>query len=165
MEVSDSAYLLYETFRACFHRRGIHISTSNICHAFILICELERGIPSVSISFYCIICARPPADVYTAALVSSLGRAVIRRYGCRACQRLSRHKNSRLCHTLMALKLGNSFLASSSLTGGATITSSPGTQLIGVVMRCLSPVCRESTMRRTSVKFVVSCRSSAPSDA
>ena len=47
-------------------------------------------------------------------------------------------------------KSGNSFLASSLVTGGATMTSSPGTQLMGVVMRYLSPVCSESTMRRTS---------------
>jgi hypothetical protein len=65
--------------------------------------------------------------------------------------------------------LGKSFSASSPLTDGWTMTSSPvdcvsfystqnfvlqnyspGTQLIGVVMRCLSPVWRESTMRRTS---------------
>jgi hypothetical protein len=46
--------------------------------------------------------------------------------------------------------LGKSFSASSPLTEGWTMTSSPGTQLIGVVTRCLSPVWRESTMRRTS---------------
>lgn len=47
-------------------------------------------------------------------------------------------------------KLGNSCLASSLETGGATMTSSPTTQLTGVVIRYLSPVWRESMMRRTS---------------
>ena len=50
----------------------------------------------------------------------------------------------------MILKSGNRVLASSFLTEGCTITSSPGTQLIGVVMRCLSPVWSESTTRSTS---------------
>lgn len=68
----------------------------------------------------------------TAALVSSCGNGVKRRYG------------------LTTLILGNSFSASGLLTLGCTMTSSPGTQLIGVVTRCLSPVCSESTMRRTS---------------
>jgi hypothetical protein len=45
---------------------------------------------------------------------------------------------------------GKRVLASSLETGGATMTSSPGTQLMGVVMRYLSPVWRESMMRRTS---------------
>ncbi len=72
----------------------------------------------------------PPAQ--TAALVFSFGRGVSRRYG------------------FTALKLGNSILACSSLTDGAIITSSPGSQLIGVVTLCMSPVCSESTIRSTS---------------
>lgn len=68
------------------------------------------------------------------------------------------------------LTLGKIFWASSVLIEGWTMTSSPvykvrlsfterilemcknlpGTQLIGVVILCLSPVWRESTMRRTS---------------
>lgn len=47
-------------------------------------------------------------------------------------------------------KSGNSSLACSLLTLGWTMTSSPGTQLMGVVILCLSPVWSESTMRRTS---------------
>ena len=47
-------------------------------------------------------------------------------------------------------KSGKRVLASSSFTDGCTMTSSPGTQLIGVVTRCLSPVWRESSTRRTS---------------
>jgi len=72
---------------------------------------------------------------FHAALVFSLGRGVTLRYG------------------LMILKSGNISLACSSLMVGCTITSSPGTQLIGVVTLCLSPVCSESTMRRTSAVF------------
>lgn len=41
-------------------------------------------------------------------------------------------------------------MASSPLMEGWTMTSSPGTQLTGVVTRCLSPVCRESMTRRIS---------------
>lgn len=48
------------------------------------------------------------------------------------------------------LNSGNSSLAFSLSTLGWTMTSSPGTQLMGVVMRYLSPVWSESTMRRTS---------------
>lgn len=67
----------------------------------------------------------------------------------------------------MILKSGNSSLACSFFTDGWTMTSSPtiklasaprdshtktvpGTQLIGVVTLCLSPVWRESTTRNTS---------------
>lgn len=45
---------------------------------------------------------------------------------------------------------GKSFSASGDFTLGCTITSSPGSQLIGVVTLCLSPVCSESTIRSTS---------------
>lgn len=68
---------------------------------------------------------------------------------------------------------GYFFFASSVGTDGCTITSSPkppllsassyqncldrvdlpGVQLIGVVILCLSPVCRESTTRSTSAAF------------
>ena len=47
-------------------------------------------------------------------------------------------------------KSGKSSLAFSLLTLGWTMTSSPGTQLMGVVILCLSPVCSESTTRSTS---------------
>ena len=47
-------------------------------------------------------------------------------------------------------KSGKSSLACSFLTAGWTMTSSPGTQLMGVVILCLSPVCSESTTRSTS---------------
>jgi hypothetical protein len=67
-----------------------------------------------------------------AADVFSFGRGVVLRYG------------------LIILKSGNSSFACSFLTLGCTITSSPGTQLIGVVILCLSPVCSESTILRTS---------------
>ncbi|KAH9827007.1 hypothetical protein Tdes44962_MAKER09872 [Teratosphaeria destructans] len=64
--------------------------------------------------------------------VCSLGSGVKRRYG------------------LTTFIWGNSFSASSPLTEGWTMTSSPGTQLIGVVTRFRSPVWSESTMRSTS---------------
>jgi hypothetical protein len=48
---------------------------------------------------------------------------------------------------------GNSSLAWSFLTLGWTMTSSPGTQLMGVVILYLSPVWSESTMRRTSAEL------------
>jgi len=48
-------------------------------------------------------------------------------------------KKTRLLPTLWMVKLGNSVLASSFVTPGCTITSSPLFQLTGVVMRCLSP--------------------------
>lgn len=89
---------------------------------------------------------------HTAALVFSFGRGVNLKYG------------------LTILKSGNSSLACSFFTLGCTMTSSPnkhavspdnrekfapweplpGTQLIGVVTLCLSPVCSESTTRNTS---------------
>ena len=71
----------------------------------------------------------------TAALVCSFGKGVNLRYG------------------LTILSWGYFSFASSVLTLGCTITSSPGTQLIGVVILFLSPVCNESTTRRTSAVF------------
>lgn len=96
--------------------------------------------------------------------MSSFGRGVNRRYG------------------LTTFIFGNSFSASSPLTLGWTITSSPshqvsspsitpnvypplpkstegmscspGTQLIGVVILCLSPVCKLSTTLKTSAVFL-----------
>ena len=56
----------------------------------------------------------------------------------------------------MLRNFGKSCLASLSSTVGAMMTSSPGTQLIGVVtfLESLSLVCRESTTRRTSAVFL-----------
>lgn len=58
------------------------------------------------------------------------------------------HTNRR--YGLTMRNSGKSVFASSFLTDGCTMTSSPGTQLMGVVMRCLSPVWSESRTRRTS---------------
>ena len=50
-------------------------------------------------------------------------------------------------------RCGHNLRASSSGTAGCTMTSLPGTQLMGVVTRNLSPVWSESTMRSTSAEF------------
>lgn len=52
-----------------------------------------------------------------------------------------------------SLKLGNTSFASSFLTLGWMITSSPGFQSTGVVMRYLSDACRESMTRSSSAVF------------
>ena len=70
--------------------------------------------------------------IQTFALVCSFANGVKRRYG------------------FTMFSCGYCFCASSVLTDGCTITSSPGSQFIGVVTLCLSPVCSESTMRNTS---------------
>lgn len=82
-----------------------------ICH----ICHSVKKAPSSIHNFAW-------RDIYSAADVFSFGKGVNRRYG------------------LTMRNSGKRVLASSFLTPGWTITSSPGTQLIGVVMRCLSPV-------------------------
>src|SRR5262245_19204277 len=72
-------------------------------------------------------------EVFGPALGSYFGCGTIRRYGRGAFQ-----------------PLGNAFLASSSLTAGTMITSSPCFQFTGVATLCLAVSWIESITRRTS---------------
>jgi hypothetical protein len=81
------------------------------------------------------VCTKEKAKCVQLTVAFSFDSGVNRRYG------------------LTILICGQMFFASSVFTLGWTMTSSPGCQLIGVVTLCLSPVCRESIMRRSSLEL------------